>query len=1539
MSNDTLLNKQTVENLIAENYNTYKSHSRIISDYRGEKGLTEAYNGRQLLEMLQNADDAQTDKVHLHLDTENTTLTIANNGIPFDIKGLGSLMLANNSPKNKRDFIGNKGLGFRSILNWVNVVKIKTRECILEFSSSIAKKEFEKLIPDVTIRQQIIDNEKDLSNGDVPFAVLAIPDFKENTEVQDWETIIELKYKKSEENKILEQLEKITPEVLLFLNHTIYIKISGAGNIDKELILSPSRDKIEKIITVNNTTWNLFDSGEQGLPNNVEKFFKYKIAWQNDLSDNEAYFATYFPTQVATHLPYLIHATFDLDPSRNHLNKSDDNEHILNQIATTIREIAITSIVNNDNPDWRALEFLTVNGKSENKLLETFFENIERAKSELPIYPTLDGFYKKIDEVKFYGNDFSEWVIRNKIEAFFPNLLLPIPPNKIALTSKIASKYKREEWKSILDTVTHKIINIDERVHLIKLLENDKFKELHGTSFPLLLDQDGNIVKSDIEVFTLRKGSTDIYQIPDYVNISFINDSLYFKLENVFSEEIEKLKNSPTEHKSRALKKIIAKIVNLGSNDITDVVRNITRSFNSKVEEDTSKSQELIKPFINSLYQIFKQKKEGEKTAVDNIKIINRSGNLVLASDVFLGKEYYYGKATEKIFEGVFEEDQYLIGNEFWNLDFENQSPDYLDSFFIWLGVNKYSKIKNTKQTVYQYNGLNEYTKYVFNKVGTPDLYTSVSYDIEQIEYFDMFISKKMVIEKMLAWIILDKKLLSKIDDETNGETFTYSYSNTLRTINLKPSYFLYQIAKSKVIDNLFVDFELADILGLKSINPKHPIFLELGISDTAVLDTLKKIGAKMSFKDLTIDVVYGLLNGLKIKNTEFKNARKIYQQAFNYFKNHKQQDFSSYPKQTHLVAVKNGQKEYKLTQEIYYSDNTTLPSKIIEDFWIFDFPKRSGEKQIADYFGIKTFKDISIEILKDKILDHPKKEEFNNWFNKIKPFLLTYRLNNINSETLAKTTVHDIKSSNIKIVSSLEYIINNGEPKALLSNEFVNNDKHTFYIGADSNLNLEQLKDTPAFCEAFSEILCVLFEVNENKDDFRAIFKDKEHLKDSKYLVETKMLLDKYEEACLLLGLSKNEMLFWKAITDGKINDFPETLSNTDDLQVILKKTINYNLPVDYHLVDFDAFNNIQSYNFIKAICATLNYTLEEIKSRLENFTGLYYWHLERFKQAALNVEILWNKAWWLYFSNKSAEEQKTFENKRNLYLQKRDEIIIKLAKECALTIEIDYEQKLLNKLSLDYKIAITKDNIENIKIENKYKHLIEKYNIAIEDLGLEIKSLLFFEGHDEELKNIFTEIVKKELEDTVSPISPQTEGTEMNSIITSIEAGTAPTQKLNNNFGNKKGGVHSSKKEKQKQKAGKRAEKLVFYRLKELYPDGEIRWVSGNSEDNSITLDDTKGYDISYKKNKTDDQWKYLEVKSSAGNSFIISNNEVSVGIENKDNYHLALVNSHDIYFIEDFFLDEERVSEFKALRNSTSIRPIDFEVYYNIPKLKST
>lgn len=694
MNKNHLLTKSSVENLIAENYNTYKSYSRITSDYHGEKGLTEAYNGRQLLEMLQNADDAQTDKVLLQLDTENTILTIANNGIPFDIKGLGSLMLANNSPKNKRDFIGNKGLGFRSILNWVDVVKIKTKECVLEFSKEIARGEFEKLIPNSTIRQQIIENEKDLPKGDLPIAVLAIPDFKENTEPQNWETIVELKYKKSEEEKILEQLKTITPEVLLFLNHTTSIQIAGAGEIDNELVLTPSRNLVEKTLTVNYSTWNLFDSGEQNLPNTKEKFYKYKIAWQNDLSDTETCFATYFPTQVATHLPYLIHATFNLDPSRNHLNKSDDNDYILNQIATTLKDIASTEIVNNNQPDWKALDFLTVDGKSENKLLETFFKDIENAKYELAIYPTVDGQYRTISEVKYYGNQFSEWVLRNNLEEYFPDLLLPIPLNRIAIVSKITSKYTIEKWKSIFEAVTHKIESIDERVNLIKLLIKDSFKELHGRYYPLLIDNLDQVTPSNIQVFTLERGSVKNYLIPEFSKMNFISNQLLEKLIIGFSDEINATRIKE-EHKTRPLKRILDSVLNIGSNDILDVARNLISSLNSYIDniddnQSLIKIEKVINETLTSLFKIFCENKNREGILRVPIKLLNRQNEIVKCNDLFLGSEYPIGNITENLFKNIYSDSLYLNSNYLTLLEDDSVNISTIEIFFFWLGVNKY---------------------------------------------------------------------------------------------------------------------------------------------------------------------------------------------------------------------------------------------------------------------------------------------------------------------------------------------------------------------------------------------------------------------------------------------------------------------------------------------------------------------------------------------------------------------------------------------------------------------------------------------------------------------------------------------------------------------------------------------------------------------------------------------------------------------------------------------------------------------------------
>src|SRR5688572_2826930 len=92
--------------------------AELVAAYRRDREHTRDYHGRELLELLQNADDASeghgsASRVLITLDDDG--LCVANTGIAFNAAGITSLMVADVSPKRlaRNRYIGNKGLGFR----------------------------------------------------------------------------------------------------------------------------------------------------------------------------------------------------------------------------------------------------------------------------------------------------------------------------------------------------------------------------------------------------------------------------------------------------------------------------------------------------------------------------------------------------------------------------------------------------------------------------------------------------------------------------------------------------------------------------------------------------------------------------------------------------------------------------------------------------------------------------------------------------------------------------------------------------------------------------------------------------------------------------------------------------------------------------------------------------------------------------------------------------------------------------------------------------------------------------------------------------------------------------------------------------------------------------------------------------------------------------------------------------------------------------------------------------------------------------------
>lgn len=110
-----------------------------VSNYRSMHNLTEQvehqYHGRFLIELIQNAHDALGEhpgsgRIHIRFerdDSEHGTLLVANDGEPFSRSNFERISALGQSDKDPQKSIGNKGIGFRSILELTDRPEIYSR--------------------------------------------------------------------------------------------------------------------------------------------------------------------------------------------------------------------------------------------------------------------------------------------------------------------------------------------------------------------------------------------------------------------------------------------------------------------------------------------------------------------------------------------------------------------------------------------------------------------------------------------------------------------------------------------------------------------------------------------------------------------------------------------------------------------------------------------------------------------------------------------------------------------------------------------------------------------------------------------------------------------------------------------------------------------------------------------------------------------------------------------------------------------------------------------------------------------------------------------------------------------------------------------------------------------------------------------------------------------------------------------------------------------------------------------------------------------
>ena len=283
---------------------------RMLEDLAAmEKYMSESYDGRTFIELLQNADDAGAKNICV--SEIGDTVIVANDGRPFNENDIMSICRSGASNKQRGNSIGYRGVGFKSATVISTEIVIHSADVYFTFSKTMCAKALCVSCDKVpTVRIPFIYDEGKL-NFDIKSELMRLQSLGFNTAFV---------FLKANVDKFLRELKGFDSSWLLFLKNIMHVEINMT---DIQLKCSLSRRKrfdFETIITIkeSNKSWYVINNGD------IAVAFSYdsKKGLIPCLAD-DAVFHCFLPMLDKTGFAFKINADFSTDPSRKHLIQDD----------------------------------------------------------------------------------------------------------------------------------------------------------------------------------------------------------------------------------------------------------------------------------------------------------------------------------------------------------------------------------------------------------------------------------------------------------------------------------------------------------------------------------------------------------------------------------------------------------------------------------------------------------------------------------------------------------------------------------------------------------------------------------------------------------------------------------------------------------------------------------------------------------------------------------------------------------------------------------------------------------------------------------------------------------------------------------------------------------------------------------------------------------------------------------------------------------------------------------------------------------------
>ncbi|WP_449598322.1 sacsin N-terminal ATP-binding-like domain-containing protein [Niallia sp. Marseille-Q9988] len=311
-----------------------------------EKYIAESYGERILIELLQNSDDAQSNKIKLFNTKGN--LFFANNGRPFNEKDIMSICRSGASHKQRGVTIGYRGVGFKSTSYLSNDIIIYSNDTYFTFSRA-------------TCSQVLSIPEKDIPLIRIPFII--DKNELEDHIVQEVESLKNKGYqtvfifKNAKLNYLTEEMKSLDESYFIFLNHISDVSIYLEGKKWEYQI-----NRVSEKDFLNGKWLKIVDNEDKPLQYLVfskhENNKKYDIAFVVDdngyiveCDDKKAVYHCYLPTLEKTGFPFKINADFSTDPSRKHLEFDEQTKNSLNHISELLFEV-LQGVVKHEKSEY-----------------------------------------------------------------------------------------------------------------------------------------------------------------------------------------------------------------------------------------------------------------------------------------------------------------------------------------------------------------------------------------------------------------------------------------------------------------------------------------------------------------------------------------------------------------------------------------------------------------------------------------------------------------------------------------------------------------------------------------------------------------------------------------------------------------------------------------------------------------------------------------------------------------------------------------------------------------------------------------------------------------------------------------------------------------------------------------------------------------------------------------------------------------------------------------------------------------------------------